>query len=221
MAGYPHLPLFVKDYLVDTTHLTLEQSGAYLHILMHAWSRGGTVADDDRQLAAFCKVTLKKWKAIRPALEPFFTVANGAWNNKRLAQEWQYVRDVSEKRAAAGAIGGKAGRKKNSDLPKQVLEPGLSKTEAPTPTLTHSDDKSSDAGASEKVFWHNAKAFLGGSKSGSLIGKWCRDYGKDEARRAITAAQIERAADPVPYIEAVLRKARREGERGVSHGIIA
>lgn len=57
----------------------------------------------------------------------------------------------------------------------------------------------------DKVFWDSAKAYLGKSKSG-MIGKWVRDYGRDKTAKAITAAQIERAVDPVPYIERILRK---------------
>lgn len=136
MAGFPSLPLFVKDYLVDTTALTLEQSGAYLHLLMHAWARGGSLPDCDRTLASFCKVSVKKWAAIRPHVEGYFTVENGTWTNRRLAQEWQYVKGVSEKRAAAGAKGGAAPRHKVNNLPEQMLEPGLSKAEAPTLTPT-------------------------------------------------------------------------------------
>jgi hypothetical protein len=62
----------------------------------------------------------------------------------------------------------------------------------------------------DKVFWDSAKAYLGKSKGG-LIGKWVRDYGRDATAKAITAAQIERAVDPVPYIERVLRK-RESGD---------
>jgi len=61
---------------------------------------------------------------------------------------------------------------------------------------------------SDKDFWANAKSYLGGPKSGALIGKWCKDYGQGETAKAITAAQTERAVDPVPYITAVLRKSK-------------
>lgn len=62
----------------------------------------------------------------------------------------------------------------------------------------------------DKVFWDSAKAYLGKSKAG-MIGKWVRDYGRDATAKAITAAQIERAVDPIPYIERVLRKGRGDG----------
>jgi hypothetical protein len=63
------------------------------------------------------------------------------------------------------------------------------------------------APASDKVFWDAAVAYLGGKRS--LIGKWSKDYGRQQAAEAITAAQLERVVDPVSYIEAVLRKGRK------------
>lgn len=67
-------------------------------------------------------------------------------------------------------------------------------------------DKSNGARApdSDKEFWDNAVAYLGGKRS--LIGKWSGQYGKPETARAIACAQVERTPDPVAYIEATLRK---------------
>lgn len=70
---------------------------------------------------------------------------------------------------------------------------------------------SNDNGAkpnSDKEFWSNAKSYLGGDKSGALIGKWCRDFGKPETAKAITAAQTERAVDPKSYITACLKETK-------------
>lgn len=74
------------------------------------------------------------------------------------------------------------------------------------------EDKGHDAGASsDKVFWETAKAYLGQSKA-ALIGKWVRDYGREETAKAIAAAQVERAVDPVSYIARILQKRGGEEE---------
>jgi len=204
MAGYPHLPLFVKDYLVDTTHLSLEQVPGPIStcLCMHG-RRGCELRDDDRQLAAsFDKLTLKKWKAIRPALEPFFTIQDGTWSNKRLAQEWQYVREVSEKRAAAGARGGRPRSNENSDLEKQKDKPGISKPKAPTPTPTYTDANASEGAPSPKelakqVFDSGITLFsqagTNTSQSRSILGKAIRDHGAGQVLAALAATQREGA----------------------------
>jgi hypothetical protein len=47
----------------------------------------------------------------------------------------------------------------------------------------------------------HGKAYLGPKKA-SLIGQWVRDHGKEETASAITAAQLERAVEPVEFIQA-------------------
>jgi uncharacterized protein YdaU (DUF1376 family) len=58
---------------------------------------------------------------------------------------------------------------------------------------------------SDKAFWDNAKGYLG-PKNASLIGKWVRDHGKDATAAAITAAQLERAVNPVEFIQGSFRR---------------
>lgn len=60
----------------------------------------------------------------------------------------------------------------------------------------------------DRAFWASAKAWLGASR-GAVIGRWVRDHGREATARAIAEAQVNRAVDPVPYIERVLRNAWR------------
>jgi uncharacterized protein YdaU (DUF1376 family) len=80
------MPLWIGDYLADTMHLTTEQHGAYLLLIMDYWRRGSS-PDDDRLLAAIAKISLAKWKILRPILSPFFAVENGRWTHKRIEAE--------------------------------------------------------------------------------------------------------------------------------------
>lgn len=68
---------------------------------------------------------------------------------------------------------------------------------------------SNENGASpEKDFWDRAKPYIGGRNPGAVIGKWCRDHGKAETKRAIGEAQAANAVDPIPYITKLLRRAQ-------------
>ena len=81
------MPLYVGDYLADTTHLTLEQSGAYLHLLMSQW-RVGYVPADPQKLAAICRVTRTHWvRHLAPAILPFFEDRGDRLVQRRLEAE--------------------------------------------------------------------------------------------------------------------------------------
>lgn len=78
-------------------------------------------------------------------------------------------------------------------------------SETPPDTETEQRSSVAKATASDSDFWTNAKAYLGGNSKGALIGKWKRDYGLEATASAITAAQLERAVDPVSFVTATLR----------------
>lgn len=79
-------------------------------------------------------------------------------------------------------------------------------TETETDKITPSSNE--EGAAPEKIFWDRAKPYIGGKNPGGMIGKWCRDHGKDETKRAITEAQAANVVDPIPYVERVLRRSR-------------
>lgn len=81
------MPLWIGAYLADTQHLTRNEHGGYLLMLMAYWRTGGPLQDDDKRLAAIVKATPKEWKALRPVLAEFFTVADGVWSHKRVEAE--------------------------------------------------------------------------------------------------------------------------------------
>jgi uncharacterized protein YdaU (DUF1376 family) len=127
MSKAPSMPLFCGDYLAATVGLSLEQSGAFLHILMATWAGGGKpLPDDDAILARVCRITCERWqKKIRPALAPLFDLSSGTWRNERLEREWSYVQKVIAKRREAGAKGGrpsKNGPGNGPDFPAQNRE---------------------------------------------------------------------------------------------------
>lgn len=74
----------------------------------------------------------------------------------------------------------------------------------------------SNGGDPDKILWDSAKAFLKPERAdpGSLIGKWCRDFGKEATAQALTKAQLERPAQRIPFVEACLRKAKQEHGSG-------
>ena len=102
MAEYPNMPLWTDAYIGDTAHLTNEEHGVYLRLLMFAWrSPGCCLPDDDKRLALMVGVTPKKWAALRPVISQFWRVGDGRWTQKRLTAEREKVQGRSEKGEAA------------------------------------------------------------------------------------------------------------------------
>jgi uncharacterized protein YdaU (DUF1376 family) len=98
-----HIPLFVDSYLADTTHLTTEQHGAYMLLLMAAWRTADcTLPHDERRLALLAGVTVARWRVIGPTIMEMWTCEGGRCRQKRLAHEWDYVQ--RKRRQARSAV---------------------------------------------------------------------------------------------------------------------
>lgn len=98
----PAIPLFGDAYLADTHHLTLEEHGAYLKLLMIAWRMDGcALPDDDMRLAKMLGVTKAKWAKLKPVILGFWTLADGRWSQARLTKERAFVDKKREANRAA------------------------------------------------------------------------------------------------------------------------
>lgn len=82
------MPLYIGDYLADTAHLDAEQSGCYLHWLMHYWRRGPLV-DSVPELVKIGKLRSSDAPSIAQALlNEFFSLGlDQRWHQKRIDEE--------------------------------------------------------------------------------------------------------------------------------------
>lgn len=118
MSKAPSMPLFCGDYLADTKHLTLEQHGAYMIILMVTWRNGGKPIPDDADIISkYLSCSRDRWvNKIRPTLYPFFNLEAGTWRSERLEHEWEFVQKAIAIKRENGAKGGRpAGFSKKPD----------------------------------------------------------------------------------------------------------
>lgn len=95
MAVRPYMKLWIADYLGDTQHLSAEQHGAYLLLLMTMWRAQGSLPNDPVKLARIARVTGRKWKAISPEIMDLFDVEDGKVTQKRLVKELREATDKS------------------------------------------------------------------------------------------------------------------------------
>jgi uncharacterized protein YdaU (DUF1376 family) len=87
MSTVPYMPLFVADYLGDTTHLSTEEHGAYMLLLMAMWQAGGELPADPERLARMARMSVKRWEKIAPVVLAYFTKSGDFLHQKRLTQE--------------------------------------------------------------------------------------------------------------------------------------
>jgi len=96
-----YMPLVIGDYLKDTMHLTAQEHGAYLLAIMNYWT-SGPLPDDDRKLAAICRVERADWPGVRETLSAFFQIADGVWRHKRVDEELARAQNLIDQSVRGG-----------------------------------------------------------------------------------------------------------------------
>lgn len=143
MSTAPAMPIFIDAYLADTTHLSVEEHGAYLLLLMAMWRRNGSVPNDDKDLARIVGLSLTKWRKIKVRILPFLAVDGDEISQKRLKKEWDFVQEKRRKNAENGGKGGRPKSKENNGIVKANGYLGENPDES-THTHTHTQVGSSD-----------------------------------------------------------------------------
>ncbi|SRR6266478_1399590 len=159
MCELPSFPLFVSDYLGKThPHLTLEQHGTYLLLLMFSWQRPTcALPDDDRWLAKRLDIQLRTWRPLRKTvLEPFFKQdEKGEWFSQRLRKEREYVSKIRRK-SSENSLKRWSQTKENNDLAESrhmhptAPHPKEEEREPASQTLSARDDHDASLRSKEK-----------------------------------------------------------------------
>jgi uncharacterized protein YdaU (DUF1376 family) len=129
------MQLYVADYLGDTRHLTTEQHGAYLLLLMTMWRSEGVLSDNPVKLARIAGLTPSRWQKISTEVLEFFAPCEGGFTQKRLAAELAIAAEKSEKRSQSGKAGARAKALKSNKLDTANASRSLKHSPEPEPEL--------------------------------------------------------------------------------------
>jgi uncharacterized protein YdaU (DUF1376 family) len=226
------MPLYIADYLKDTSHLRALESGAYLHLIMAYWANG-KLPNNERQLATIAKLTDEEWCEHRETLAAFF---EHDWTHKRVEAELSEANEKISKKAAAGKVGGKASAKqraskRSTGASAEDQADGQAKPkQTATQSQPHSSEaKASDADASESdaaKLWKEAIPQLVSmgvkeTQGRQMVGRWLRDCGDDHAEllRVISRARDQCPHDPIPWVTASLKPRKKNDEKSVHAAI--
>lgn len=91
------MPMYWADFIADTGHLNAAESGAYLMLIGHYWSKG-SLPDDDQKLARISRMTPDEWASAKPTISEFFQLG---WRHKRIDAEFLRAADKSAKASAS------------------------------------------------------------------------------------------------------------------------
>lgn len=102
MTSLPYMQLYVSDYLADTAHLTAQQHGAYMLLLMNYWQRGKALDNSNERLSHVARLSPEEWAEAKPTLEEFFIVEGNLWTHARVEDDLEKIREKSAKASFAG-----------------------------------------------------------------------------------------------------------------------
>jgi len=114
------MPLYIADYLADTAHLSTEEHGAYLLLIMHHWHKGA-VPKNEKKLAKIARISHAKWRKISDTILEFFDDAGDVFVQPRVLEEIEKANKKYEARRAAGQKGGIAKAKQKRSNAKAGL----------------------------------------------------------------------------------------------------
>tara|TARA_R110002153_G_scaffold116490_1_gene260158 strand:+ start:238 stop:1089 length:852 start_codon:yes stop_codon:yes gene_type:complete len=103
MAEFPSLPLFTDAYLADTDHLTFEEHGIYLRLLMMIWRNPECrIPNDHEWICRRFRVDKTFFdEKVKPIMEEYLDNTGNWISKRRLQREYKWVKEKSKKNRAS------------------------------------------------------------------------------------------------------------------------
>jgi uncharacterized protein YdaU (DUF1376 family) len=146
--------MYPADFEAKTSHLTLEEDGAYNRLLRLCWMTPEcSLPDDEAWLARRMRVSVDDFaRVVKPLLEEFFETKKGRIYSPRLSEEWEKVSETYIKRSAAGKKGGRPKAVENKQKEQKVgLSPAKAGPKQPEPEPEPEEKRSSEDKSSEDL----------------------------------------------------------------------
>jgi uncharacterized protein YdaU (DUF1376 family) len=100
------MPLHIGRYMAATGHLSNEEHGMYLLLLMHAWSNDGVIPGESERIRRICRADPKDWARSSAVILEFLTQQpDGTYRQKRLDVELAKASEVKSTKSEAGKKG--------------------------------------------------------------------------------------------------------------------
>ena len=102
------MPLYIGDYIRDTRHLSTLEHGAYLLLIMDAWTHDGLLPSDPKRLARIAGLSPKEWASSGSTIMDLFTEHEDGFRHSRVDQELTKANRIIGQRSEAGKASAQA-----------------------------------------------------------------------------------------------------------------
>jgi len=106
MSKIPMQQWYPDSHIADTANLTLEEQGAYRLLMDHMWIKGGSIRNDDKEVARLLRISVKRWQKIKLKLADYLVIELGIITQKRILKDYKKACETSKKNAENGKVGG-------------------------------------------------------------------------------------------------------------------
>lgn len=210
IAEFPALPLFTDALVADTDHLTNEEFGAYIRLLMIVWRNANCrVPADANWLMRRLRVNSSEYNRLYQPIINDFMLKDGEFiTQKRLMKEFEYLRKTRAQQVAAG---------------KARWNKGKAPSGRSTPNPTPPEKKEAAPVDFKKVIfdeglrWISAQAGRTPTTMRGLLGKWCKQYGDAAVASVLVRAQTFSPVEPISFVEKMLKE-EANGKSGNARG---
>jgi uncharacterized protein YdaU (DUF1376 family) len=241
------MPLHIGRYMAATGHLSTEEHGMYLLLLMHAWANAGVIPGDPERVRRLCRADPKGWARSSAVILDFLTMQpDGTYRQKRLDIELAKAADVKSTKSEAGKKGAdsrwqKHGRANGATMAEPMADGMANEWPIPRPepepnpqTTNHPVERSpglseARAGAVDETKAHELASVCainrvqGAWYTGPYVQQWVREGITSEIlRTAIAEIRATTKPDPAPipvkYLLPVVERVRSGGDKPVDNG---
>ena len=228
MAALPYMQLYVADYLADTMHLTTEEHGAYLLLIMNYWQTGKPIPKN--RLSKIARMDNDRWTTVEVSLIEFFNDTGTEWVHDRIERDLEAVKDAQEQRVRAGRASAEArkrskqeGNKRKGNDRSTTVDDSLQRDGNEKPTNKDTDTDTDTEGKKQKNTKTPAAAIdyssWPDSPSEQVFNDWLAARRKAKATHSQTAMnqigkELRKAAAMGISVDECLAEAATRGWRG-------
>lgn len=145
----PYFNMYPADFEADTSHLTLEEDGAYNRLIRLMWMTPGcSLPDDDAWIARRMRCDAETFaRVVKPLICEFLCVENGRVFSPRLRREAMLSEEAHKRRVDAGSKGGRKPKPLGNNGSEPSNAKAMPKQPEPEPDIRKRETKVSQESA--------------------------------------------------------------------------